>query len=74
MVAVLEKHVDDLVEYGLAETRYNKMSWAQRNFANHLLRSWGHREFFTGKPIECYGNYHVSAVRRAIKTTLERRP
>lgn len=61
-------------EFGIAETRWNLMRQDQRTFADHLMSSWGHFAWPTGKAVRCEGNYHVPAVRRAIKTTMERRP
>ena len=67
-MAMIERYIDDLVEFGIAETRFNRMRPDQRAFADHLLSSWRHRA------IKCEGNYHVPAVRHAIKITLQRRP
>lgn len=57
-----------------AEALFNRMREDQRALADHLLSSWRVREFFTGRAVTCEGNYHLPVVRRAIKTTLERRP
>lgn len=66
--------IDELVDYGLAETRFTKMRPDQVAFADHLMSSWGYRSWPSGKAFGCRGNYHVPGVRKAIKTTLERRP
>jgi hypothetical protein len=69
----MTKYVE-AIAFGLTETRFNQMRDDQITFANHLLSSWGHRAWPTGKAITCRGNYHVPIVRYAIKVAIERRP
>lgn len=66
--------IDEIVEFGLAETRRNRMRPDQIDFANHLLSSWRHREMFSGDAITVGQNFHIPIVRRALKIACERRP
>lgn len=66
--------IDAIVEFGLAETRFNRMRQDQIAFADHLISSWGHFAWPTGDAVRCRGNFHIPVVRRAIKVTLARRP
>ena len=66
--------IKELVEFGIAETRFNRLRPEQVAYADHLLSSWRHREFFTGRAITCKGNYHIPVVRHALKVTVARRP
>lgn len=61
-------------DYQRAEKSWAKARPDQIAYANHLLSSWRHCEWFSGEPITVGQNFHLPVVRLAIRKTLENRP